>query len=162
MKYRQNRNCIEIPITIRIDNDIFAESASEILSEQTLDPDYLGVTWESLVDRLATDPLWQSLVTGQLISDLRNYQEVDWTEWLTYDDLQTELETDQPSWHWLQELIHRSEQHQAALDHQAELQREAELVDQKRQLDIINQHMIEQLTSQGYVVYQKPRRRKKK
>ena len=63
---------------------------------------------------------------------------------------------------WLTEAIERTEQHWQEQELQRRLLQEAEAAERITSQRAINQHLVEQLRAQGYVVYEKPRRRKKR
>lgn len=154
---------ITIPITIKLDASVYNDMAESILEDQPLDYELLNTDAETITSRLAAGPEFQRLVRDHIrdrmiqdwCPDVWDYVDVGELEALVLAN--SNLET-----HWLNEAIERTEQHWEAVDYQKQLLREAEAAELASSQQVINQHLVEQLRAQGYVVYEKPARQRKR
>jgi hypothetical protein len=154
---------IAIPITVQVSSSIYREVAESILEDQPLDHELLNTDWDTMCDRLAAGAEFQRTVQehirDRLNTDWRpevwDFIDVGELEQIALSDRMTETA-------WLTEAIALSEQHWEAVEHQRRLLQEAEAEERITSQRAINQHLVEQLRAQGYVVYEKPRRRKKR
>lgn len=154
---------IAIPITVQVSSSIYRELAESILEDQPLDHELLNIDWGTMCDRLAAGAEFQRTVQEHIRDRLNrdwcpevwDFIDVGAVEDQVLSDRMTETA-------WLTEAIERTEQHWQEQELQRRLLQEAEAAERITSQRAINQHLVEQLRAQGYVVYEKPRRRKKR
>jgi hypothetical protein len=150
-----------LTVDLEFGPEVYQELAAAILEDQTLDWALLGTDEEAVTERLASGAEFQALVQNHIRQALERGWRPDYWDYIDVGELESDsLSAECAENHWLLEAIERSEAHWAEVEHQQQLLREAAEAERLSTRRVQHQSMIDHLRAAGYVVYEKPQRRK--